>query len=173
MPSQFRRILTGALLVMIPFLAIPDPPRQVFAGGQFVQFPINSLHKYRNGMELNNWTRVRVRVDGLTPTTNWRYIIYALDEDMIGDMPPNKLDLDYLKIQVVLTSISGFTIITADTAPTDLSQIEHIFVTGQGNGEFELLISYKLGIDPLKPLLGERPDFYNVDLEFRLESDIP
>lgn len=161
------------MLIFFPVFAYSADPvgRQVFAGGQFVQFPINSFQKYNNGMELNDWTRVRVSIQNLPPGTTWRYKIYTFKTEIIGEMPPNTLDLDYLKIQVVLVNSSGFASINVDTAPIDLSITQHSFVTGEGNGEFELLISYKLGIDPLKPLLGENPDYYFVDLEFHLESD--
>lgn len=170
MPSHIRRILAGGLLVMIPFLAFQNPPRQVFFGGQYVYFPIHSMHMYKNGMELNDWTRVRVSITGLDSDTDWIYTIRALKNAFDGDMNPNTLDLDFLSLQVALgtNNFDPANINLESTVPFEISASEQLLVSGKGNGEFILIISYKLGTDPLNPLLGQTADYYSVLLETKL-----
>lgn len=184
MPSPpIRRVLTGVLLVMIPILALPDPPppppRQVFMGGQYVYFPIHSMHMYMNGMKLNEWTRVRVRITGLGEEAPWEYSIRALGSAFNGDKPSNTLDLDFLRIQVALgtNNFDPANITLESTGPFEISASEQLLVSGNGNGEFVLIISYELvsEIDPdpdpdpdpasNNRLLGQTADYYSILLE--------
>ena len=137
------------------------------------------MHMYNNGMELKDWTRVRVRITGLGEETPWQYNIRARETAFNGDIPSNTLALDFLRIQVALGSntFDSDNITLASTDPFEISASEQLLVSGKGNGEFVLIISYELvseivsdpdpDPDPASNnrLLGQTADYYSILLE--------
>jgi hypothetical protein len=143
------------------------------SGGN-VPFTINSFNRYKSGTELNDWTRFKVLIDETIPPGDWRLEVSASDPDIIGDYT-NKLDLDYLRIKVeVFNEIPEGTInIDYPEYPgfTELIYGPKILLTGTGNVEFDLYISYSLGTDLDKTLLGQNPDYYFVNIYFDLKEN--
>lgn len=152
---------------------------RVQSGGS-VNFPINSLKKYQEGMVLNQWTHLAILFSDTDPEAKWRLEIKASDSDIWGSF--HSLDLGYI------------TIIVEDGKGTNLLEDyinkNEIFLTpyfqeivfNAPPGTFadnKLLITYMLGKGEEDigdgnirkySLMNNPPDYYYVDIEFRLSK---
>ncbi len=146
---------------------------RVQSGGS-VAFNINSLRRYNIGMEYNNYTLLAISFnDTDEPDTKWKLEFKAREDLIYGDYG-SALNLDHIKIRVQdgggSESLDGY--IPVKT-PITLTNSEQILVTGAPQGgfnELKLLISYQV-TDGADPLLGQKPDFYFIDIEFILSAE--
>jgi hypothetical protein len=140
-------------------------------GGNVV-FHINSIKKYNDGQELNNWTRLAISISGLAPADVWRIEVSADGSKLQGDNWGRDLDVDYLSVSasaydIPAASLVYFPINIMAAGPQNL-------ITGTGNGIFVVNLSYGIGLDLLGTdniLLGEWPDYYTVLLYFDLKPN--
>lgn len=161
--------LTFCLLIFCQINVIAQPTGTIrLESGGSVPFHINSLNKYKEGMELNNWTRFSILIEDLGAAESWRLEVLASDPTLEGDYG-NDLDLGYISITAIANNPAAESL---DYFPINqLSNGPQTLATGLGSGEFEILISYNIGTDPGNILLGEDPDYYFVQIYFDIKSD--
>jgi hypothetical protein len=139
--------------------------------GGTVNFNINSYKKYKEGMELNNWTLLTIDFSDPAPATSWRLDFVALKPTIEGDyLGASDLDLNLIKLKVEsegATDLSGF---IQDAGEYFLTFTEQPIVLNAPQGGFSdnrLRVSYSLG-----PVLDNPANYYFVDIEFIL-SRVP
>jgi hypothetical protein len=150
---------------------------RVQSGGS-VNFPINSLKKYQDGMVLNQWTNLAIWFSDSDLDAKWRLEIKASDSDIRGSF--HSLDLGYITILVEdgkgTNELDGY-LTKSEIFLTPYFQ-EIVCNAPQGTfADNKIMITYKLGKGQedlgdgniLKySLMNNPPDYYYVDIEFRL-----
>jgi hypothetical protein len=144
----------------------------VESGGS-VQFRINSLIKYNDGIALEDWTRLSISFsDTVDINALWKLEIKAMSGVIYGDYG-KELPLDYV---IVEARNGGGNITLGEGLNGELKGPRYLDTTPQTliedapQGSFEdlkLFISYRLGTEG-EVLLGKHPDYYFVDIEFIL-----
>ncbi len=134
----------------------------IISGGS-VDFRINSLNKYNEGVEYADWTKLEINIDDLGQDDIWELQFKANTQNIIGD-GDNDLDLDYISLVARKEGGNGNQI----EIP-----LEDDFVTlteGDGEGDISKIvyITYRCGKYGDKKLLGEPFGYYVVDLVFRV-----
>ncbi len=161
--------LTFCLFIFYQVNVISQPTGiiRIESGGS-VPFHVNSLNKYNEGMELNNWSRFSILIEDLDAADSWRLEVLASDPTLVGDYG-NDLDLGYISITAIANNLAAETL---NYFPINqLSNGPQTLATGLGSGVFEILITYNIGTDPGNILLGENPDYYFVQIYFDIKSD--
>ena len=146
-------------------------------GGGSVPLMVTSLTKYKDGMSLENWTKIRIRYDDPTATSSGWILQVQADFGYLGIMSDNgadSLDLETLDIRVV--DVDG-TVYTGTSFPVSVplsnTYAELLRDNQKSSVDLVVTISYDLGIKPAYRLLGKNPGFYFVDLRFNLISKEP
>ena len=145
---------------------------RIESGGS-VNFSVNSLTKYNEGVKYNEWTIISILVDleheGHDDKDHWKLEFKANTDNIIGDSG-NELDLEYIYLVAEAPSKN----ITVHEEP--LTNEWQTLVEGEESVGFEdlkILITYKCGRDPEeqdKILLGEPPGYYYVDIDFKVTA---
>ncbi|MDY0199032.1 MAG: hypothetical protein RBR68_14600 [Tenuifilaceae bacterium] len=173
------RVLFLLLLLFYAQAAISRPVRLIYSGGTIPLY-VTSLTQYENGIELANWTKIRIVIDTTNHKlpvgvyTKWRLTIYAGDNSIISDDGNPNLSLDYLKLRFVGFSANpeGYHSFPNETEPYSLSNSEKIFVEGTklDGFEAEFGITYQFGVTDQSPSLMNLPwGFYYTQLHIKLE----
>ncbi|MDY0198681.1 MAG: hypothetical protein RBR68_12795 [Tenuifilaceae bacterium] len=151
------------------------PVRLTYSGG-FIQLNITSLEHYNNGIELPNWTRLKIAIDttgyNLPVTyTGWRLYIWSADPAIQSDDGNDPLDLALLTMQPVGFSASPDTEYTFpnSTTPYTLSNSEKVFIEGTKLNGFEATFGLTYEFGKTSPLLDSPWGFYYTQLYFKLE----
>lgn len=139
--------------------------------GGYVQMNFNSLKKYNEGVSFENWTRLAITfTDTDDASAEWKLEFKANTINIDGDYG-NTLPLESIEVQVYdaggNNNLGSFVRSTAQ----DLDSNYITLVEGAPQGNFsdnKLFISYRIGLDT--PLLGQPPDYYFVDVEFKLSK---
>lgn len=139
--------------------------------GGYVQMNFNSLEKYKEGISFENWTRIAITfTDTDDASAEWKLEFKANTLNLVGDYG-STLPLESVEVQVYdaggTNNLGAFVQSTAQ----DLDSNYITLVSGAPQGDFsdnKLYISYRIGLDP--PLLGQSPDYYFVDVEFKLSK---
>ncbi|MFW5757537.1 MAG: hypothetical protein ACOCYO_02540 [Bacteroidota bacterium] len=139
--------------------------------GGYVQMNFNSLEKYKEGISFENWTRIAITfTDDTDDEAEWKLEFKANSTRLNGDYG-NTLPLETIEVQVY--DAGGENDLGAFVEP-NAQNLENNYITlvsGAPQGDFsdnKLYISYRIGLD--SPLLGEIPDYYFVDVEFKLSK---
>jgi len=175
MPNQGKIVLyfAAALLIIVcgtkPAMSL-TPTHEVFiraTGGRNVQLNVNSFARYNNGYTLENWTRLVIEIPPalLGPEQPWSLYAFAGSDQLRGDMFDHLLNIDYL----TLTASS----ISVNLTPTTGGRLVSIerglkLADGIGPGRFEILISYSIGTEADRRLLGKPADHYFTDIWFQV-----
>ncbi|HPE19186.1 MAG TPA: hypothetical protein PLM76_11145, partial [Tenuifilaceae bacterium] len=131
-----------------------------------------SLQKYESGIEYLNWSNLQVfyndTTDVGTPGTSigWELRVKAGTIGIMSDGGGNPpLALESIEIEPTITF--GGTVTTIN-----LTDSWQTIVEGNGNLSIleNILISYRCGTDPdpIYSMLEKPPDYYFVDLEFKV-----
>ncbi|MFW5793353.1 MAG: hypothetical protein ACOCWC_03645 [Bacteroidota bacterium] len=143
---------------------------RITSGGS-VNFRINSLNKYNDGVEYAQWTRLAVHFfDELDATKTWKLEFKALSIQIHGDGGQN-IDLGY--ISLLAEDGGGANGLSMYIQPE--KQLEGNYQTlieGAPQGDFDdniIIISYKCG-KGIDKLLNEPPGYYVVDIELKLSA---
>jgi hypothetical protein len=132
--------------------------------GNPLDFNFNSFDKYENGISLSTIASVYF-VDPSVPTLQWELDVIANGAVMAGD---NGGILPLSTIEIVA---SGTEDPTAEYHTVVLSPLEAVLVEKgsqtDANGHI-IFITYNVGTNT--PLLGEVPDYYNIDVVFTLQA---
>jgi len=171
-----RRNLIVFAVICVSALAAhtqPSTARIMVESGGSVQFNINSLIKYNNGMALEDWTRMAIAFeDTLDATARWKLQFKANTSMIFGDYG-QELPLDYLLVEA---RDGGGNTILGDAGnglilgPQSLDVTEKTLIEDAPQGTFQdnkLYISFRLGQGADK-LLGQPSDYYFIDIEFIL-----
>ncbi len=147
--------------------------RLTIESGGSLNFYFNSLQKYQNGIKYTGWTRLRIYYNDTTVTggigidSTWRLDVKALNSEFNGDAG-NTLDLNTLELEA--TGVTGVQGIKA-LSNSDVSLITKGVMTAPGT--VTVFITYYCGQSKTvsNNLLGEKPDYYYVDIVFTLGPD--
>lgn len=167
-------LLVGAFILISQNATAQDPLKDLRVTGNSVQFIFNTLDQYQNGIEIDEWSRIKIRYL-YTGHNAWKLSVWA-DEPYIvyEDDPINNIPIENLELIIQEKSNNDPTI--AFTSPFSLSEVKSVLV--QGNGlvppsivELEFTITYRLGFPP-NIMLNKPKGFYYVTLQFLLEEQI-
>lgn len=151
------------------FAQNPYSEIRIESGGT-LQFSVNSLKKYEEGIVRENWTRMAITFEDTDDSAaTWKLVVKALESEIIGDYS-NTLPLDQIIIEVF--DAGGANNLGAFIQPAqNLTASDVTLIQGAPQGDFTdnvIYISYRLGTE--NRLLGEAPDYYFVDIEFELSK---
>ncbi|MGE0079190.1 MAG: hypothetical protein AB7S48_15130 [Bacteroidales bacterium] len=164
----------GIIIFPTQYIYAQDPLKDLRVTGNSVQFIFNTLDQYKNGIEIDGWSRIKIRYL-YTGHNAWKLSVWTNDPEIVyeGD-PINNIPVGNLELTV--QEISNNDPTTTYTTPFTLSNIKTTFA--QGNGlvpptivELEFTITYKLGTPP-NIMLNKPSGFYYVALQFLLEEQI-
>ncbi|MFW5706769.1 MAG: hypothetical protein ACOC12_02510 [Bacteroidota bacterium] len=173
--SHLFILLALLCLYCMPLQAQPTVARIMVETGGSVQFRINSLTKYNDGIALEDWTRLAISFsDTEDITSRWNLEIKSMTAAIHGDYGMD-LPLDYLIVEA--RNGNGNIILGEGTngelkGPINLSTTPQLLIENAPQGTFQdlkLFISYRLGTEG-DVLLGRHPDYYFVDIEFILSA---
>ncbi len=146
-----------------------DPLKDLQVSGTNIQFIFSSLLNYNNGIELNGWTRLKIKYK-YTGKNGWQLLVRANDThlryegDASNDIPVGNLEL----ISSVTSSDDATTVITN---PFNTSDLDQILVTGDGGDpnqvNVDIIISYRIGFPP-NAMINKPEGLYFVTLRFLL-----
>lgn len=173
--SYFKTLFL-LLLLFYAQASISRPVRLIYSGGTIPLY-VTSLTQYENGIELTNWTKIRIVIDTtghklpVGVYTKWRLTIYAADNSIISDDGNTDLTLDYLKLRSVgfnATMPDNYYSFPNDIYPYSLTNTEKVFVEGTkiDGFEAEFGITYQFGVTGLMNLPW---GFYYTQLHIKLE----
>ncbi len=146
---------------------------RVESGGS-VSFRINSMNKYNEGVEYNDWSRIAVYfIDEDDEFRTWNLQYKATTLNIIGDSGIDLyLDLDYLTIEAKDggggNDLSGYVQPEKELDSEFQTLIEN---APQGNfSDNKIIITYRFGKGG-NILLGEPPGYYVVDIVFEVTAN--
>lgn len=170
-----RHLLILPLLAIASVINAQDPTGSItIIGGSSVNFHVNSLKKWNEGVTLEGWSRVRLRFDDPAVTTSgWQLNIKAETASIISDSGTSDLDLSTLEIRAIsIDVLSGN--YTGTTIPQMLvlnsNYVELLSDIQTSNIDLIITISYDLGTHNSNKLIGNDSGFYFVDLRYQLIS---
>ena len=146
-----------------------------------VDFNVNSLYKYQNGMELSNWNLLAVSFEDTVDSGNtWKLQFMASASEIQSDGSSTNLDL--ATIELLIEDGGGTTDLTSYIEPSgdgdddfDLQAGSWVTViSGAPQGSFKdnrVRISYKCGKGSVS-LMNKSPDYYTVDIYYRLSETV-
>jgi hypothetical protein len=153
------------------------PVRLTYSGG-FIQLNITSLDHYNNGIELPNWTRIKIVIDTtgynlpVGTYTGWKLFIWSADSAIQSDDGNDPLDLALLTLQPV-NFLANYPdteyTFPNSTTPYTLSNSEKVFIEGTVIDGFEATFGVTYEFGKTSPLLDSPWGFYYTQLYFRLE----
>jgi len=140
-------------------------------GGGSVDFRINSLGKYNDGVIYDSWTKLVIHFedDPEEPTGNkWKLEFRAISDSIYGG-GGRSLDLDFITLEVVqiVGDLGAAAIVEHEQA---LEDNYVALISNADQGIFDLYITYKIGKGS-KILLGEYPGYYVTDIQFKLSVE--
>lgn len=153
----------------------------IFYNFATVDFKVNSLYKYQNGMELSNWNLLAVSFEDTVDSGNsWKLEFMASAPEIQSDGGSTNLPLE--TIELVIEDGGGTTDLTSYIQPSaggdnvfDLQAGSWVTViSGAPQGSFEenrVRISYKCGKGSVS-LMNKSPDYYFVDIYYRLSETV-
>lgn len=166
------------ILLFFPFITLAQHQGSVnVMGGSSVTFHVNSLKKWQEGVTLEGWSRVRVRLNNdtsdPTPINGWQFNVKARSTHIAPDGPGTNMDLETLEIRAInVEPLQGT--YTGNTPPVTVplnSDYTMLLSDNQvSNVDLIVTISYDLGTQEWNRLTPYEPGFYFVDLEFQLIS---
>jgi hypothetical protein len=136
-----------------------------------VEFHFNSLYKFEHGIQLKDWTEIKVYYnDTITggienPTTGgWELDVRANNIALQPDYGINTLPLNTIQISCHYDG--------SDHGPFDLesSDVEIASGTSGLNVTKSILITYECGMVPGRELMYYESDFFYTDLIFTIKS---
>jgi hypothetical protein len=144
---------------------------KVLSGGN-VSYIFNSLGKYESGISYEDWTRFQIYYNdttefgGVGTSVGWDLQVRAITSGIVSDGGNPELDTETITIRPNISSCSG----CVGSTNVSLTNVFQTIVIGDGNLSIleEVSISYDCGVDPAHKVLNKPPDYYNVDLEFRV-----
>ncbi|MFO8068095.1 MAG: hypothetical protein R6U11_10990 [Bacteroidales bacterium] len=141
---------------------------RITSGGS-VSFNINSLNKYKEGVDYNQWTRIAIHFsDDVDPTKVWKLEFKSMTAQIEGD---SGVDLDLSYISIFAEDGGGITDLSPYIEPEqELTSLYQPLIMGAPQGSFDdniIILSYKCG-KGIDKLLGEPPGYYVVDIELKL-----
>ncbi|PKP35984.1 MAG: hypothetical protein CVT98_09745, partial [Bacteroidetes bacterium HGW-Bacteroidetes-15] len=128
-----------------------DPTGSIsVVGGSSVNFFVNSLKKYDEGVVLEGWSRIRLRFDDPAPVTTlgWQLNLKAETLTIVSDNGTSDLDLNTLEIRAISVDVlSGAYTGTAlpQTIVLNNGYVELLSDTQTSNVDLIITISYDLG----------------------------
>ncbi|HDP54834.1 MAG TPA: hypothetical protein ENN24_04015 [Bacteroidetes bacterium] len=141
-------------------------------GGSSVNFHVNSLKKYDEGVTLESWSRLRIRFDDPGDVTlGWRLNLKAETLSIISDSGTDNLPLTALEIRAIdVTVLNGAYNGTATPSMIvlDGNYVELLSDSEKNNIDLIITISYDLGTNGTNKLMGSAPGYYYVDLRYQL-----
>ncbi len=149
----------------------PDTMMIRVESGGSVDFRFNSMTKYEEGLDYQNWSRLAIYfIDEENINRNWNLEFKASTIHIIGDSG-KQLELDY--ISLVAEDGGGAADLSAWIEPEkELESGYQALVVNAPQGSFndnKIFITYRCG-KGAKILLGEPPGYYVVDIEFRVTA---
>jgi hypothetical protein len=150
---------------------------KILSGGA-PTFIFNSLRKYNDGVTLVSWTKLRLELNETVPGYNkWQLAVMA-NTPVIESDGSATLGLNSIYIRIESYDLLSNTTVSDDWSPLELSTgsgpYGDILLEGTGvsNVVVEVSLSYDCGTGDVisNQLLGAVPDYYAVDLLFRLYS---
>ncbi len=146
----------------------------VESGGS-VQFNINSMRKYNEGMALDDWTRLAISFhDTDDNTKTWKLEIKSIESTIKGDYG-HDLPLD----KIIIESRDGEGTNNLEPYIVDeeviLSDGWQPLVENAPQGDFsdnKIYLSYRIGTgeEEEDALLGNHPDYYTVTIDLRVSE---
>jgi hypothetical protein len=165
-------VLTGLIFLLTIGMAQSQNKHFISIRGSNIHLHINSLNRYEYGYELRDWTRlvIDIKEGDIADGKIWTLNAFAGTDSLLGDYG-NSLAVDYLTLTAKLspgsTNTENIELKNGgsldSTVPLELAIIS-------GHGKFELLISYSIGKEENKRLMGKPFDYYSSDLFFQLYS---
>jgi len=148
---------------------------RVVSGGN-VSYIFNSLKKYEAGITYEDWTRLQIFFNDTTdvgdpgPSTGWELKIKATTSGIMSDGGNPNLDTELIEIRPKITAGGNST--NVNLTNINLTNGFQTIVEGDGNQIIleEVFISYDCGVNPFYKILNNPPDFYYVDLEFKISA---
>lgn len=132
--------------------------------GVTVPLNVNSLNRYRNGYELENWTRlvVQYHVDSIGAFQPWRLEVFADANSILGDYG-SSLEVKFIGLKAFSETpgVTVFNVSEVSMLPTTIAQ-------GVGPGTFVIFLGYQIGKGDDK-LLGLPSDYFMFDLFFDIK----
>lgn len=169
-------LLLFLLLKLTYAVHAQDPTGSIsVVGGSSVNFIVNSLKKYDEGVVLEGWSRIRLQFDDPAPVTTlgWQLNLKAETLTIVSDSGTPDLDLSTLEIRAISVDVlSGSYTGTAvpQTIVLNSGYVELLTDTQTSNVDLIITISYDLGTQVANKLMGSEPGSYFVDLRFQLVS---
>jgi hypothetical protein len=171
-------------IFLILFLAIgfssnklkaQDPLKDLRVIGNFIQFNYSTLNHFNNGIELTDWTRVRIRFK-YTGTNGWELRIFALS-NKIHFEGNSTYDIELEDLEIIPNIISSNDAsasinidFTLGQGPYNPSIPDQVLVSGNEGTvledppvEIEIVITYRLG-----PMMNKPEGIYFVNLNMLL-----
>jgi len=144
---------------------------RVVSGGS-ASFIFNTIKDYNDGKVYSNWSRLYVyfldttNVGGDGASTGWELLVRANQTNIDSDDGSLNIPLSTIEI-TPSTLIAG-----ATATPITLTDTDQQIISGIDPGatfiDGEIVITYDCGVTT--PLLGERPEYYSVDLIFTIKE---
>lgn len=171
-----KLLVTFLIVVLVSLLSLnlnaQNYARIKILSGGAPTFIFNSLRKYSEGVTLENWTKLRLELNETEPGYNkWQLSVTALTPVIQSDGTAT-LDLSSLYIKVVSYDLISGTTIDYTTPEVMLSSGSAIILGGTGvtSVVVDVSLSYDCGTKGINKLMNAVPDYYTVDLLFRLYS---
>jgi hypothetical protein len=153
--------------------------RLIFYDFGMVDFNVNSLYKYQNGMTLSNWNTLAVSFVDTVNVSTWKLQFMAEPAYLQSDGGSANLDLG--TIEMVVQDGGGNYNLESNNNIVDpggdgdfaLQNTWTDIITGAPEGSFEdfrIIISYKCGQGSVS-LMDKDPDYYFVDIYFRVTPE--
>jgi len=157
------------ILLVTSFIAnsqVEVPKRITISSGGHIEFKVNSLYDYEQGVDYTTWRRttLKVYVDTLLRglhTDIWYLEVNAQTSEFQCNFPSQSLPLDY----VTLEALSGA---WSSTGEVQLDANDDSFQTLLNNGDAG---SYKVDVQyRLDSTMGRAPGYYSTNFIFRVDT---
>ena len=142
------------------------PKRLTISSGGHIEFKVNSLYNYEQGVDYTTWRRttLKVYVDTLLRglhTDIWYLEVNAQTPEFQCNFPSQSLPLDYVTVEALYGDWST-------TGEVKLDADDGSFQTLLNNGDAG---SYKVDIQyKLDSTMGRAPGYYNTNFIFRVDT---
>lgn len=157
----------------VKLVSAQDPYGKITLTGGGPQFIVVSLNDYNNGIQLNNWSKVRIVFNATDVLcTGWELRIRTTDANLISDDGNSNISLSLIKVVPVNIVSDPADQIVSENAAFALSNAGDWIIRGNKKVSVEVTldITYRLGKDPAGSLINIPHGFYYTKLEFNLIS---
>jgi hypothetical protein len=138
--------------------------------GSSVQFIFSSLSNYNNGIELDGWTRLKIKYK--FSGTGWKLLLKASDSYILYEGDAGN-DIPVGDLELITTLISSDDPTTSITNSLNPSVVDQVLATGNGGNpdqvNVEITINYRLGFPP-NTMINKPGGIYFVSLYFLLKE---